>query len=79
MCLSNEGLSHQETSEMVRRIRVGKTLGELYVAATHANDQDITESVIAILEATEQLPIRYSHYAFGFNSVMKKYHLKVRA
>ena len=83
MCLSNEGLSHQESSEMVRQVRLGRALGEAYIAAQGAS-QKVAGLIHQALEspngkATTLAWKVYEWRASGFNRVMAKYHLKVRA
>ena len=82
MCLSNEGLSHQETSEMVRQVRLGRAIGEMYVAAQGINSraQEKACDLMTITWEASELEIqRMVWRAFGFNAIMKKYQLKVRA
>jgi len=76
MCLTNEGLSHQETSEMVRQVKLGRAIGEMYIAA-QGNCKLASEKACEAMDADVG---RYRQWrAFGFNQIMKKYKLKVRA
>ncbi len=77
MCLSNEGLSQPETAEMIRQVRLGRAIGEMYAAAQGISPWAYHKAI----EAMQVYPLTSPTArwrAFGFNQVMKKYHLKVR-